>query len=144
MLQSQGSFETGIDDSCLLPVVERFVSVNGEGPRAGRLAAFIRFAGCNLACSWCDTAWANVENCDHEDMEPRDLVEWVSDTGASCVTLTGGEPALQRGLPHWFPHCFTLASGVLAMAVLWKSRLMVQWTFLSCMTSEANFARSAH
>lgn len=99
MLQSQGSFETGIDDSCLLPVVERFVSVNGEGPRAGRLAAFIRFAGCNLACSWCDTAWANVENCDHEDMEPRDLVEWVSDTGASCVTLTGGEPALQRGLP---------------------------------------------
>lgn len=48
MLQSQGSFETGIDDSCLLPVVERFVSVNGEGPRAGRLAAFIRFAAAIL------------------------------------------------------------------------------------------------
>ena len=41
MLQSQGSFETDIDDSCLLPVVERFVSVNGEGPRAGRLAALL-------------------------------------------------------------------------------------------------------
>ena len=35
------------------PVVERFVSINGEGLRAGRLSAFIRMAGCNLACSWC-------------------------------------------------------------------------------------------
>ena len=93
----------GIDASnaegCSLPVVERFVSINGEGPRAGRLAAFIRFAGCNLACSWCDTAWANVGNCEHEDMMPVQLVEWVAGTGASCVTLTGGEPVLQPGLP---------------------------------------------
>ena len=86
-------------DSCFLPVVERFVSINGEGSRAGRLAAFIRFAGCNLACSWCDTAWANVGNCEHEDMTPASLVEWVAGTGVSCVTLTGGEPALQPGLP---------------------------------------------
>lgn len=99
MSHSKASLDAGTDDTCLLPVVERFVSVNGEGPRAGRLAAFIRFAGCNLACSWCDTAWANVGKCEHEDMTPRSLVEWVSDTGVSCVTLTGGEPALQPGLP---------------------------------------------
>ena len=86
-------------DCCALPVVERFVSINGEGPRAGRLAAFIRFAGCNLACSWCDTAWANVGNCAHEDCTPAELVEWVAGSGAACVTLTGGEPALQPGLP---------------------------------------------
>lgn len=86
-------------DACALPVVERFVSINGEGPRAGRLAAFIRFAGCNLACSWCDTSWANVGTCQHEDATPAQLVEWVAGTGASCVTLTGGEPALQPGLP---------------------------------------------
>ncbi len=86
-------------DCCALPVVERFVSINGEGPRAGRLAAFIRFAGCNLACSWCDTAWANVGNCAHEDCTPDELVEWVAGSGAACVTLTGGEPALQPGLP---------------------------------------------
>lgn len=86
-------------EDCILPVVERFVSVNGEGPRAGRLAAFIRFAGCNLACSWCDTAWANVGNCEHEDCTTAELVEWVAGSGAQCVTLTGGEPALQPGLP---------------------------------------------
>ncbi len=86
-------------DCCTLPVVERFVSINGEGPRAGRLAAFIRFAGCNLACSWCDTSWANVGNCAHEDCAPDELVEWVAGSGAACVTLTGGEPALQPGLP---------------------------------------------
>ncbi len=87
------------DAGCALPVVERFVSVNGEGPRAGRLAAFIRFAGCNLACSWCDTAWANVGDCAHEDCTPAGLLEWVAGSGAACVTLTGGEPTLQPGLP---------------------------------------------
>ena len=47
-------------EDCALPVAERFVSVNGEGRAAGKLAAFIRFTGCNLACSYCDTMWANV------------------------------------------------------------------------------------
>lgn len=93
------SVSNPMDFECPLPVVERFTSVNGEGPRAGRLAAFIRFAGCNLACSWCDTAWANVGDCQHEDLALYELVEWVAGTGAACVTLTGGEPALQPGLP---------------------------------------------
>ena len=88
------------NDSLCLPVAERFVSINGEGLRSGRLAAFIRFAGCNLACSWCDTAWAIPGNCSHEDVSVDELVEWVAQTGASCVTLTGGEPALQPALPE--------------------------------------------
>ena len=37
------------------PVVEQFVSINGEGTKAGELAVFIRFKGCNLKCSYCDT-----------------------------------------------------------------------------------------
>ena len=40
-------------------VVETFVSINGEGKKAGRLAMFIRLKGCNLNCSYCDTTWAN-------------------------------------------------------------------------------------
>lgn len=96
---TQRPFDVHDSSDCFLPVVERFVSINGEGPRAGRLAAFIRFAGCNLACSWCDTSWANVGNCQHEDASPNWLVSWVAGTGATCVTLTGGEPALQPGLP---------------------------------------------
>ena len=142
MSHSKASLDAGIDDTCLLPVVERFVSVNGEGPRAGRLAAFIRFAGCNLACSWCDTAWANVGKCEHEDMTPRSLVEWVSDTGVSCVTLTGGEPALQPGLPALVSAL--LASGSWGFgngrAVEIETNGAVD--LLLCMNYEANSAKS--
>ena len=46
------------------PVVEQFVSINGEGTKAGELAVFIRFKGCNLNCSYCDTQWANRQDKD--------------------------------------------------------------------------------
>ena len=39
----------------VLEVVEKFVSINGEGTKAGQLAVFIRFKGCNLNCKYCDT-----------------------------------------------------------------------------------------
>lgn len=83
-----------------MPVVEKFVSVNGEGPRAGRLAAFVRFAGCNLRCSYCDTMWANEPGCPVEWLAVDDVAAWVASTPAACVTLTGGEPALQPLLPQ--------------------------------------------
>ena len=40
-------------------VAETFTSINGEGTHAGQLAVFVRFCGCNLNCSFCDTTWAN-------------------------------------------------------------------------------------
>ena len=45
------------------PVVEKFVSINGEGQKAGEIAAFIRMRGCNLACNYCVTSWANTKDC---------------------------------------------------------------------------------
>ena len=42
-----------------MKVVEQFISINGEGQKAGQLALFVRFAGCNLQCEYCDTKWAN-------------------------------------------------------------------------------------
>ena len=39
-------------------IIEKFVSIDGEGPTAGELATFIRFQGCNLRCSWCDTTYS--------------------------------------------------------------------------------------
>ncbi len=84
------------------PVVEKFVSVNGEGLAAGRLAAFVRFAGCNLDCAYCDTRWANGSAVrERAEMHSvASLIEWVRSTGVSAVTLTGGEPLLQPSLPE--------------------------------------------
>lgn len=78
------------------PVAERFISINGEGKRAGELAVFIRFRGCNLNCSYCDTSWANSESSPSEPMSLDELVEYVISSGVKNVTLTGGEPLLQQ------------------------------------------------
>ena len=80
------------------PVVERFTSINGEGTHAGRLAAFVRFRGCSLACSYCDTVWANRHDAPAEMLSVEDIVSFVEASPASCVTLTGGEPLLQDGI----------------------------------------------
>lgn len=77
-------------------VVEHFISVNGEGRRAGQLAYFIRFAGCNLSCSYCDTKWANKENVAYSEYDENALYAMVKESGVKNVTLTGGEPLLQE------------------------------------------------
>lgn len=80
------------------PIAEKFVSINGEGTRAGELAVFIRFRKCNLSCSYCDTRWANTDDCDAEFLSPEQIAGYVYGTGVKNVTLTGGEPLLQEEL----------------------------------------------
>ncbi len=75
-----------------------FVSINGEGPRAGELAVFLRFCGCNLNCSYCDTRWANTADVKYRLASAEELVEYVKSTGVKNVTLTGGEPLLQTDI----------------------------------------------
>ena len=55
------------------PVAEKFVSINGEGKRAGELAVFIRFRKCNLRCSYCDTMWANSDDCKAEMLSAEEI-----------------------------------------------------------------------
>lgn len=76
-------------------VVETFVSINGEGPHAGELALFLRFQGCNLACSFCDTKWANTDTVPTEQRTVEQLVQLAQQEGVHSITLTGGEPLLQ-------------------------------------------------
>lgn len=80
------------------PVAEHFVSINGEGARAGEPACFIRFTGCNLRCSYCDTSWANEADAPFTAMTAEELLGFVRSSGLRCVTLTGGEPLLQEQL----------------------------------------------
>ncbi len=83
----------------MLNVAEKFVSINGEGAHAGELAAFLRFKGCNLCCSYCDTRWANEENAPCKAESARELCDWVLSQNVANVTLTGGEPLLQQDIP---------------------------------------------
>jgi 7-carboxy-7-deazaguanine synthase len=78
-------------------VAEKFLSINGEGVKAGQLAVFLRFCGCNLNCEYCDTKWANEPDVPYTVMNTQELTEFALESGAENVTLTGGEPLLQ---PH--------------------------------------------
>jgi organic radical activating enzyme len=82
-----------------LPVVETFHSLQGEGLHSGRSAFFIRLAGCDVGCSWCDTkvSWPMGA---HPLRPVADLVAEATTAaaaGAAFVVVTGGEP-LQHDL----------------------------------------------
>ena len=72
-------------------VVEIFDSIDGEGKRTGELATFIRLAGCNLRCSYCDTKYA-LEFDTGTKMVLSDIIKKCKEYANKNVTLTGGEP----------------------------------------------------
>ena len=78
-----------------MKVVEKFISINGEGKRAGELAVFIRFKGCNLRCSYCDTIWALEKDCAFQEESPEEITQYILNTRIKNVTITGGEPLIQ-------------------------------------------------
>ena len=80
-----------------LYVVEQFLSVQGESSYAGKLCWFIRFAGCNLNCSYCDTKYAKKFS-DGSLMSIATLVDKAISSGAEIIEVTGGEPLLQAGV----------------------------------------------
>lgn len=81
-------------------VAEIFQSINGEGQRAGERAAFVRMKGCNLACSYCDTRWANEKEAECRNLTAEGILDELADFHIKNVTITGGEPLLQREIGH--------------------------------------------
>ena len=83
-------------------VQEIFHTIQGEGPLSGTPAVFVRLAGCNLACYWCDTefesAFANPDNC-MSISHIMDLIEEVRPATTRLIVLTGGEPMRQMITP---------------------------------------------
>jgi 7-carboxy-7-deazaguanine synthase len=78
-----------------LPVMESFYTLQGEGMYHGSAAYFIRLAGCDVGCSWCDVK----ESWDAEQYgltEEDDLVELAINSGANIVVITGGEPLMHN------------------------------------------------
>jgi 7-carboxy-7-deazaguanine synthase len=97
-------------------VKEMFLTLQGEGVRAGRRAVFVRFAGCNLwsgrevdraaaVCKFCDTEFVGTDGDgggkfpDAESLASKATAKWGDQTALRYVVLTGGEPMLQIDPP---------------------------------------------
>lgn len=91
---------------------EIFASLQGEGPSMGVPVAFVRLSRCNLACTWCDTAYTwrfEGDNRPHRDgiafdrkanqvtLSPAETAERIAMLGQTRLVITGGEPLLQAG-----------------------------------------------
>lgn len=89
---------------------EIFASLQGEGPSAGRPSVFVRLSRCNLACTWCDTAYTwrfSGDNRPHRDgldfdrannqitLSEEDAAARIAAHGGNRLVITGGEPLLQ-------------------------------------------------
>lgn len=79
-----------------LAVAELFYSIQGESTRAGLPCAFIRLAGCNLRCRYCDSAYTWEEPGNRTAI--TEILRWLERYPGVLVELTGGEPLLQEDI----------------------------------------------
>jgi 7-carboxy-7-deazaguanine synthase len=83
-------------------ITEIFKSIQGEGTRAGLPCIFVRLTGCNLRCTWCDTAYAfhgGTKYSIEEVLEKVNALAGDTQRRVPLVEITGGEPLLQRETP---------------------------------------------
>ena len=87
--------ETKNNSSILLPVMEHFYTLQGEGYHQGRAAYFIRLGGCDVGCVWCDVkdSWDATK---HPQFNIDDLIFNIEKTPAKFVVITGGEPLMHN------------------------------------------------
>jgi 7-carboxy-7-deazaguanine synthase len=77
----------------LLPLVEEFFSLQGEGYHTGKVAYFIRLGGCDVGCSWCDSRFSWNPKV-HPMIKTDDIIDHVLKSGTDSVVVTGGEPLI--------------------------------------------------
>lgn len=85
-----------MDKETLLHVSEIFRSIQGESTWAGLTCTFVRLAGCNLRCAWCDTSYGWEGG---TPMPLDDVLFTVEQLPGRLVEITGGEPLLQETCP---------------------------------------------
>ncbi|MDQ2086076.1 radical SAM protein [Herbivorax sp. ANBcel31] len=78
-----------------MKVNEIFLSIQGESLSSGFPTIFVRFTGCNLRCSYCDTTYSYNDGI---DMTPESIMKKIKKFHYNRVCLTGGEPLLQKDL----------------------------------------------
>jgi organic radical activating enzyme len=87
------AFSDGITGNDTLPVMEHFYTLQGEGFHWGKAAYFIRLAGCDVGCVWCDVkdSWDASK---HPTVSIDFLIAEIKKTPAEIIVITGGEPLL--------------------------------------------------
>lgn len=80
-----------------MKIVEIFKSIDGEGKRTGLPVTFIRLFGCNLRCSYCDTSYSYHDD-EFTEMGVSDIIQVCREFEVKPVTITGGEPLINRGI----------------------------------------------
>lgn len=75
------------------PLMEHFYTLQGEGAHAGMPAYFLRLAGCDVGCVWCDVkeSWTTEG---YPRVSPSEMLEYIRSTPTKNVVVTGGEPLL--------------------------------------------------
>ncbi|MDG1913092.1 MAG: 7-carboxy-7-deazaguanine synthase QueE [Crocinitomix sp.] len=76
-----------------IPLMQAFFTIQGEGFHSGRAAYFIRTAGCDVGCVWCDVKESWDENA-HTKTSISDIVDGVKASRTDFVVITGGEPTM--------------------------------------------------
>ena len=76
----------------MIKINEIYLSIQGESTHTGLPCIFMRLTGCNLRCSWCDTAYAFHEG---KNMSIDEILQKVENFGIHLVEITGGEPLMQ-------------------------------------------------
>ncbi|MHC4870966.1 MAG: 7-carboxy-7-deazaguanine synthase QueE [Planctomycetota bacterium] len=80
-----------------LKISELFTSIQGESSYAGLPCTFIRLAGCNLKCSWCDSTYSRSDE-DSKIFSVEELVSFACKANTELICITGGEPLLQQNV----------------------------------------------
>ncbi len=112
------------EDGTLLPLMEEFYTIQGEGYHSGKAAYFIRLGGCDVGCHWCDVkeSWdASAHPLTHADKIIENALKYPSKT----VVITGGEPLiynmdyLTQGLQKNGIKTFIETSGAYPLSGTW-------------------------
>ncbi len=84
-----------------MKICEIFPSIQGESSMVGIPMLFIRFTGCNLRCSYCDTKYAYEKG---YEASVEEVLEGVRKSNLKYIAITGGEPLLQKEV-YWLMEC---------------------------------------
>lgn len=112
------------EDGTLLPLMEEFYTIQGEGYHTGKAAYFIRLGGCDVGCHWCDVkeSWdASIHPLTHADLIIEKALQYPSKT----VVITGGEPLiynmdyLTKGLQKHGIKTYIETSGAYPLSGVW-------------------------